>query len=319
MMQSLPDRKTASFPWTALITTLVLWSSAFVGIRAALHDYSPFQLALLRYLTASACLLAVAFGKRIRLPELSDLIPLIILGFVGIGGYNIALNYGEKSVTAASASLIVNTAPIFTLIFSAVFLKEKVRWLGWLGMLVSFGGVSLIALQEGPALTFSHGIWVILAAAVCHSIYIIAQKPLLKKYSSLEVTAYAIWFGTILLLPFINHLLSNIRQAPLPSTLAVIYLGIFPGAIAYFSWSSVLAKLPAAKAASFLFLIPLITALIGLLWLHEIPKTLAGIGGLLAIGGVMMTNRSAKHKRLKPGETLDNSRESGGTAIDNFR
>ncbi|TCL62200.1 drug/metabolite transporter (DMT)-like permease [Hydrogenispora ethanolica] len=295
--------KTTGHPatrWAAAAITLSLWASAFVGIRVGLRDYDPFQLALFRYLVASLCLLAVAGLRKIRFPEPRDLCRLALLGTVGIAGYNMALNYGERSVTAASASLIVNTAPLFTLIGSALFLKEKVRPLGWLGMLVSFAGVSLIACQGGPTLAFSGEILAILCAAVFQSFYIVVQKPLLKKYHSLEVTTYAIWFGTLLPLPFIKPLFGSMMQAPAASSLAVIYLGVFPGAIAYFSWSFVLSKLPAAKAASFLFLIPPLTAIIGLVWLREMPKIITGVGGLLAIGGVMLANQNGGRKRTKP-------------------
>ena len=80
----------------AVITSILLWASAFVGIRVGLQDYSPEALALLRFIVASICMSIVYF----RLPkrsetQLIDVIKMMGLGFIGIGVYNIALNYGE--------------------------------------------------------------------------------------------------------------------------------------------------------------------------------------------------------------------------------
>lgn len=273
----------------AIFTTLVLWASAFVGIRAGLKEFSPFHLALFRYLVASVTLLGVSLIKKIRLPDRQSIFRLALAGIIGIGAYNIALNFGEQSVTAASACFIINTVPIITSIFSVIFLKERINLWGWIGRLVSFVGVSLIVFGESSGITLSIGIVVIFIAALFHGTFIIIQKPLLRKYTSFEVTAYSIWFGMLALLPFIGGLLWRIQNASSEALMSIGYLGVFPGVIAYLCWAYVLSGTSASKASSYLFFIPMLVIVIGWTWLGEIPPVIALIGGLVAISGVGIT------------------------------
>src|SRR5690348_2340510 len=87
----------------ALSLTLVLWASAFAGIRAGLEGYSPGALLLLRFLIASGALVIYALVTRMRMPELRDIPAMILLGGIGITIYQFGLSYGETSVTAGTA------------------------------------------------------------------------------------------------------------------------------------------------------------------------------------------------------------------------
>ncbi|MGQ9553330.1 MAG: DMT family transporter [Anaerolineae bacterium] len=274
----------------AVATTLLLWASAFAGIRAALKSYSPGHLALLRFLVASAVLAAYAILTHMHLPERRDLPGIALMGFLGITVYHLALNYGEVSVSAGSASFIVNAAPIFTAVFATAFLGERLKLWGWAGIAVSFTGVSLIALGEGEGLHFNSGAMLILVAALATSLYFILQKRLLRKYQALALTTYGIWFGTAIMLVLSPGLPAAVRSAPLPATGAIVYLGLFPAAVAYVTWAYALSRGPASKAASFLFLTPLLATTIAWFWLGEKPTWLALLGGLMALTGVILVN-----------------------------
>src|SRR5215471_11678561 len=75
----------------AVAITLVCWASAFPGIRAGLTAYSPGEVALLRYLVASAALAGFALATRMRLPTRQDVLPIALIGVIGISVYNLAL------------------------------------------------------------------------------------------------------------------------------------------------------------------------------------------------------------------------------------
>ncbi|MBA7529128.1 hypothetical protein ES705_21320 [subsurface metagenome] len=180
----------------AIITTLIFWASAFAGIRVGLKAYSPENLVLFRFLTASLVLLIYAIITRMPLPERKDLPAIFFLGFIGITIYHLALTYGELKVTAGSASLLIASAPIFTAILAMLILKEKIKPWGWVGILISFLGVSLVARGEGGGIRFEPSAFLILLAAISTSFYFVLQKPYLKKYSPLKIAAYTIWSGT---------------------------------------------------------------------------------------------------------------------------
>lgn len=274
----------------AAAVTIVFWGSAFAGIRAGLRSYSPAHVALLRFLAASAVMGIYALASRMRLPALRDL-PLVgLLGLLGFAFYNIALNIGEQTIASGPASLLIQTVPIWTALASVIFLGDRLRPFGWIGIGISFAGGLLIALGKGGGFEVGWGAVLVLLAAVSASAYNIIQKGMLGRYRPVELTTYAVWAGTILLLPFAGGLIREVRAAPLADSLAVVYLGVFPAAIGYVTWAFVLSKFPAARAASFLYGVPVMAFLIGWAWLGEAPTVIDAVGGLAALGGVAVVN-----------------------------
>jgi drug/metabolite transporter (DMT)-like permease len=283
----------------ALGITLVVWASAFAGIRAGLRGYSPANLAILRFLIASLVLAIYAGVAHFRRPELRDIPGLILSGAIGISFYNLALNYGETRVTAGAASLLISSTPIWTALLARFVLHERLMAVGWFGVFLSFGGVALIASGEGEGIHLSLQALVILAAAVTSALYMILQKYYLGRYSALEFTAYSIWSGTVLMLPFGSGFMHTLQTAPAPATLAVFYLGVFPGALAYVAWAYVLSHGPAGRTTSLLFLTPVLAIGIAWLWLGEVPKAVSLAGGVIAMVGVVVVNTKGR-KEEKP-------------------
>jgi drug/metabolite transporter (DMT)-like permease len=293
----------------ALAFALVVWASAFAGIRAGLRAYSPANLAILRFLVASLVLAVYAGIAHFRRPEFRDLPGLALTGLIGITFYNLALNYGETRVTAGAASLLIASVPIWTALAARFWLHEKLTAIGWIGVFVSFAGVALIASGEGAGIRLSPQALIILAAAITSAGYMILQKHYLGRYSALEFTAYSIWFGTALMLPFGTGLMHTMRAAPASATLAVIYLGVFPGALAYVAYAYILSHGAAGRTSTLLYVIPIVAIGIAWIWLGEVPKPISLVGGVVALGGVVLVNTVGRSKveKRKPMEIDDAS------------
>ena len=267
------------------ILTVALWGSAFVGIRVGLKSYSPESLALLRYLVSSLLLAIYAFAIKMPLPRLADLPGLAGLGFVGLTVYNLLVNTGEQTTQAGQASLIVASAPIFTALLAILFLKERLTRIAWVGLGVCLVGVALICLKNDHELYFSSGSILLFLGAIASAGYSVGQKNYLAQYTPVQVTCFAFWFGTLFLLIFAPGLANQIPQAQPSATLAAIFLGIVPGAIGYIGWGIVFSRLPASRAGSFLFLVPVFATIIAWFWLGETLSIQSILGGALVLVG----------------------------------
>jgi drug/metabolite transporter (DMT)-like permease len=280
----------------AVALTVSLWACAFPAIRAGLQAFSPGELAALRFLIASAVLGLYVAVVRPPPPALRDLPRIGLAGALGIASYNLLLNTGEQTVDAGTASFIVNTAPVLTAMLGMMFLGERLRVWGWAGIALSLAGVWFIA-SAGQNLHFGTGAPLILGAALCQAAQFVLQKPLLSRYGAVAVATWVIWSGTLLLLPFLPSALSAAGHAAPTALAAVVFLGIGPAAIAYVAWAYALSQLPAGRAASFLYIVPPIATVIAFFWLGEAPQPSALLGGLLALGGVVVVNTLGRRPR----------------------
>jgi drug/metabolite transporter (DMT)-like permease len=284
------DRRTDARTVSLLLAIVLFWGSAFAAIRAGLDSYAPGELALLRFAIASTLLALYAAATRMPLPAIRDLPAILALGLLGISLYQVPLAYGELTVSAGSASLLVGAGPVMTALLARAFKRHELRPWGWLGIAVSLVGVALVGLAEGEGLHFAPGALLVLVAAISFSAYCVFQEPYLKKYGALRLTTYAIWAGTLLMVVFLPGLTQSVGRASLAATLSVAYLGVFPGALAYVAWSHALSRAPAPIVASFLYLVPVSAIVVAWVWLGEAPSGLSLLGGCLSMAGVVLVN-----------------------------
>lgn len=274
--------------FAAIGTTLVFWASAFVGIRAGLSDYAPGHFALLRFVVACTMLGGYALATRMRLPDRKDVPALFLHGFLGFSVYHGCLNFGEMTVTAASACFLIVAIPIFTTILAVLFLGERMGRRAIAGIVVSVVGVAIISLGERGDMAFNWGVVLVLVAALSESVFMILQKPYLSRYSAKEYVTYTVFTGTFFLLVFSPGFVDAVVAAPMEATLAGVYLGIFPAAVAYVTWAYALARADVSRVVAAQYCLPALTLFIGWVWLGELPTALSLTGGLFALAGVVL-------------------------------
>lgn len=315
---------------TALVVTILFWASAFPAIRLALTAYTPAETALLRYITASLVIGVYAVVRRMPLPQLRDLPLLAAAGFLGFTLYNLMLNTGETAVPAGTASFIISSEVGVIALLARFFFKERLKWAGWIGVVLCLTGVAVISFgpqlssdvsgpqdqlaaaagvqsaadelrTQAPLVTFTFGALLVFIATLSVSIYSVMQKPILKRYTPMQFTAYAIWAGTACLFFFAPRAIGSVVGAPIGPTMAVMYMGVFPGVIAYFCWSYVLSRIPASRAGSFITMIPVAAIFISWIWLGEVPGIVSIIGGAVVLAGIVLVNKKSKARKIGGG------------------
>lgn len=292
----------------ALAITIVLWAVAFPAIRVAVAEYGPAALSLLRLVIASATLALAAPLLGLRRPSRRDLPLIALAGLTGMAGYQFLLTWGEVHIPAGTASLIIVTNPVYSAAIAMLFLGERMTTRQVIGAGAALVGTIAIATARG-GVHFDRSTWVILAAAVAFGAYHVTIKPLLSRYSGLEVTAYATWTGTLLLLPGLPALVQATPHTTARAALAAAFLGVAPSALGFLAWSYAVARLPVITATGALYLVPPIAVGTGWLWLGENPRAIELLGGILAIASVAFAN-SRRRPEQTPSGTAVGRRDS---------
>ncbi|ALG10138.1 hypothetical protein AOZ06_27460 [Kibdelosporangium phytohabitans] len=290
----LPDTRFGRRATIAVAVTLVLWACAFVAIRVAVAGFSSGGLSLGRLLIASVVMAVAAPFLGVRMPSRSHVVRIVGCGLAGMAGYQVLLNAGERTVSAGTASMVVNSGPVFAALLAFVLLKERITGWGWVGIALGFAGAVTITFAQGATLRPSVDALLVLAAALAQSLYFVVQKPLLSHYSGFEVTCYATWVGTLVMLPVLPDLITELPAADGDSLAALLFLGVGPSAIGYATWAYAQARLPVATVTNTLFLVPFLSIGIGWALLDETIHVLALVGGLIALGGVALSRRGGR-------------------------
>jgi len=297
-MSTSPLAKYATNPLTLVVLSglvIIFWASAYVGIRYALTCYHPGSMALLRYLVASICMAIVYPLIRNKKPvALKDLSIIAFAGMLGIGLYSIMLHKAEVVLPAAITSFTIGQAPIIAVILAVIFLGERLKPITFLGIILGTFGLSLIAYSHHAnlhAILFYHHMVFAIVAVFCSGFYVVLQKPLLNRVNPMQFVCYVVWAGTALL--FINspQLIHDISRATWSTTATVVYLGIVPASVTYLLWSYLLSKISVVKASGILYAIPIVTILLGFLFLKETMNIVALAGGLVSLLGAYLVGR----------------------------
>jgi drug/metabolite transporter (DMT)-like permease len=290
-------------PWVpvaAVAVTLLFWASAFVAIRHLGGEFSAGALSLGRLVIGSIALGVVAVSRGLPRPSGRDWVGLVAIGVLWFGVYNVALNQGEHHVDAGTSAMLIQISPVLIALLATVFLGERfTTWLG-LGLLLAFAGVVLIGVSQPGGHNDIVGVLLCLLAALVYSISLVIQKPLVSRLSALHVTWLACTIGAVACLPFLGSLITDTSHASTSDIAWVLYLGIFPTAIAFTTYAFALRHMTASSLGITTYLVPPLTIFMGWLFLGEVPPTMAYVGGALALVGVAVARRKPRAPKVVP-------------------
>jgi drug/metabolite transporter (DMT)-like permease len=282
----------------AAAITVLLWASAFVVIRSAGSHFSAGPLALGRLLVGLLALGVTSLIRRQAWPPRAAWRGIIIAGVLWFGVYFVALNWGEEKVDAGTASMLVNIGPILIALLSGWLLKDKLPPRVLTGLVISFAGAAVVGFSiSGKGGAPVVGVLLCLAAALSYACGAVAQKPALRHASALQVTTFACLVGSIVCLPFAGQLITQVGQAPLSANLDIVYLGLFPTALAFTTWAYALSRTTTTKMGATTYLVPAVTILLAWVFLGQVAAWLSLVGGAACLVGVAVTRSK---KRVSP-------------------
>ncbi|OOL38011.1 DMT family transporter [Pseudomonas sp. FSL W5-0299] len=283
-------------PWLAGGVTSVLflivclsWGTTWLGIKIAVESVPPLTAAGLRFLIAFPLFLSFALLRREALlfPRQSRwFFVFVTLSYFSLPYY--LLNYGEMHVSSGLTALLFSCMPVFILLFSAVFLRQKIYPSQVIGIAIGFGSLFMIIRSQGLHLDHAElfGVLAILAAAVMHALCYVITK---KQGSAISVITYnTLPIGLAGLMLFVAGLSV---EAPVFDDItarswgALLYLGLVAsvgGFIVYF----LLLKRLSPIILSFVFIIfPVFAVVIGA-WYegHSLTRELMGYSAVLLTG-----------------------------------
>lgn len=284
-------------PYLLLTLAALFWSSNMVIGRAIRGDIPPFTLAFGRWVVAGLIVLPLALPQvTAQWPQLkAGWRPLLILGLLGIAGYNTFAYLGLQHTTATNAALLNAFVPIATIAISWAFLGKRLKPLEAAGVLISLGGALTIVargeLQVLARLDLNIGdLWMLLAV-LDWALYTIALAWRPAGLHSMLMLGATIGIGIAALAPACAwELAHGARPNVSPGTLATVaYLGIVPGVFSYIFYNRGVVEVGANRASLFIHLMPVFGTLLSSLFLGEVAQAYHYLGIALIFGGIGLT------------------------------
>lgn len=284
-----------------LVLATLFWSGNFVVGQAAVTSMTPVELTFWRWTIAALPLLALA--QLVDRPDWRAVLrywpTLLLLSFLGMGGYTLLLYTALQHTSALNASLITAANPALIVVLAAVMLGDRPGVLGWGGIGLGLAGVLLVLtggdIQRLVRFSFNLGELLMLGAVAVWSFYTIIARRL--PIPAISATAVQVAMATVVITP-----VAVATGAQLPQTAAggwsLAYIAVFPSLGAYLLWNLALKTTAPGTAGNYLNLMVVFTAAITFLLgtAISVPQIL---GGLLVVGGVLLT--SARPSKKIPG------------------
>jgi len=297
MIKALLNSK--ALPYLIIILPPLFWAGNFVVGRAVVSvQVSPITLSFWRWLLAFLILLPFIVKPLWQQRKIiqAHLWKIFILAVLSITAFNSLAYIALQYTTATNATLLNSFIPIFILVITGVFFKEKISNKQILGVFVSLAGVLVILtrldLDVIKSLTINKGdLWMLLAALdwALYSIFLKYLRP--KEISPLPFLGVMLIIGVIVLFPIL--LINPFNEAPIEWNYgmikAMVYIAIFPSIIAYLSWNYGMQKLGAATGGQFIHLMPLFGALMAVIFLGESIQLYHLLGGACIAMGLWLS------------------------------
>lgn len=284
----------------AALSAAVITALCPIAMKIAVRDIPPVTLNLVRYVIGTSFLLAMVLvgSSRAKLRVRSyDLPSLAVGGFLAFAFMSVALSAALVFTSASRVATLFASTPLWGMMIAVVRGAGFPAGRKLLGVLSTIAGIVILTSPVGGSAAGSTalvGDALVLLAALSVALAGIQQKAVMRSYDSFTITFYRMAFAAAMLMPVAifwdaSDGLSRLRAASTPAIWSMLFLGVFGGAVMAFLWGFALSRLAVADVLVFMNLMPVITAAVAILFLHEAFTWRFAIACTTVIGGVVLT------------------------------
>lgn len=278
---------------TSLSLMVLIWGVNFAVVKGALASFHPLVFNALRFSIASLFVLGVMSARgELGLPERADLARVLALGLMGNVAYQMCFILGLARTPAGHASVVLALTPVTIALLSTLTGHERPGARTWLGALLSVVGIALVTgaglrVQGRSALV---GNLILLGACLTWAFYTVGARPIVRRYGSLQATAWTMWVGTLGLLVVGTPYLARQRWSGVPPGAwgGLVFSALFAIGLAYLIWYRGVERIGNTRTAIFSNLTPVVAMAAAALLLGERPGVWALAGAAMTLTGVMV-------------------------------
>lgn len=279
--------------------TIFLWASAYPLTKIAQTHFTPIPISFIRSFIAGFFMLAIGRMHGMQLPQKKHIPLFLASGALGYVIYTVAMNIGLMTLPSATCSLLVATSPIMTAIIASKVYDEKIDLVSWIAIFIAFAGVAILLLWDsGGQFTIDAAmLWMLLSAASWAGYNIMTRKLVALGYTSAQITCFSMIAAAFWLCFWSADGFRETYTAEWIHILALLYLAIISNALGCILWGKAMAYAEkTSEVANFMFLSPLLSALMSFILLREVPGMGTFIGGAVIIGGLLLFNLKGQKK-----------------------
>jgi drug/metabolite transporter (DMT)-like permease len=275
-----------------LLAATIIWGIKPTAMKIGLRYISVSGYNVLRLIIATAAAwIAIAVGKNYKRVNKSDIKNILFVSLCGFFIFQWFYAIGISKTTAGNTSMIMGTLPLIVGVINHITGIEKISKEVLVGMLVSFGGLMLVIIGTGRmGLTPENiaGGFYLLVSASGYAIYTVFSKPLTKKYSANQITAYSITITTIVTLLFTNFNV-GIYKVSIPLILSILYVGVIAMYLGNYIWMIGIKKVGSNRVALYNNLTPVFSVATAAVLIGEEFTFTQLIGGVIIFSGLYIS------------------------------
>ena len=290
------SKTNSNWTWHMIaIVTIVVWAASFPCTKILLNSgVTPTEIFVYRTFIAYIGLL-IASRFRVRLWGWRDEGLAMLLGLTGGTMYFVLQNFALDLTLLSDVVIVIAVNPLLTIMLSAIFLKEEHFSLKIvLGSVLAFLGVAVITLRNG--LVWGDGLLgniLAFLAALAWALYCVIFKGVQSRHGILDITRKVMIYGALFALPVMyfepSTPLSTLLRTDVVAN--IVFLGLVCSMAAFFIWNMVIKKIGAIGSSNYLYLEPVLSMIIGAVWLGEPVGWIAIVGCAMVLLGVILVEK----------------------------